>query len=69
MNKRNRVILRDIEPDDFVLALRAVKFLMGQFRQDAILSYENGKKFYVRRNKASITVRPCEATQQREAKP
>ena len=57
-----RVILRDIEPDDFLLAIRAVKYLMSVFQKDAILAYgENGntKDFYVCRNKASITVRPC----------
>lgn len=58
-----RVILADVEPDDFVLAVRAAKWLMGQFRKDAVLAYGEGDKtkdFYVRRNKASITVRPCQ---------
>lgn len=58
--KHPRVIFRDINPEDFILATRAVKYLLARFQQDAILSYENGKNFYVRRNKASITVRPCE---------
>lgn len=58
-----RIILKDIDPDDWILGLRAAKWLLGQFQKDAILSYGDSdnklKHFYVRRNKASITVRPC----------
>ncbi len=53
-----RVILLDVPPDDFVLATRAVQWLLGRVENDGILSYGDGKDFYVKRNKASITVRP-----------
>jgi len=57
-----RIILRDIDQDDMILAIRAVQYLMGKSQKDAIVSYGGppSKDFYVRRNKASITVRPCE---------
>lgn len=57
------IILRNIEPDDYILAIRAAKYLLGRFEKDAILSYGESiptKDFYVRRNKSSISVRPCE---------
>ncbi len=60
-----RIILKDIEPDDWILGIRAAKWLMGQFKKDAILAYgtsdgaSSPKHFYAKRNKASITVRPC----------
>lgn len=59
-----RVILKDIDPDDFILATRAVKWLLAQplSQKDGILAYGDEPKqkiFYVCRNKASITVRPC----------
>jgi len=59
-----KIIIRDTEPDDLILAIRAVKWLLGKSDQkDAILAYGNyvglaTKDFYVCRNKASITVRP-----------
>ena len=52
-----------MEPDDFILGVRAAKYLIGQFKKDAVVSYDDGgklKDFYVKRNKSSITVRPCE---------
>lgn len=56
------MILKDVAPDDFWLAIRAVNWLLraGEDQKDGILTYgENPRKpFYVRRNKASITVRP-----------
>lgn len=60
--KVERVILKGIKPDDFILATRAVRWLLGQVQKDAVLAYGIGKDqrhFYVCRNKASITVRPC----------
>lgn len=57
-----RIILRDVDPEDFILAIRAVKSLMARSEQDAVILFGEGAKtkdFYVRRNKASITVRPC----------
>ena len=62
----DRIILKGVDPDDFILATRAVKWLMGQFQKDAIVAYGEGsvtKDFYVCRNKASITVRPCSRSQ------
>jgi hypothetical protein len=56
-----RIILLDIEPDDLILGVRAAKYLLSQFRKDAILAYGDGgstKDFYAVRNKSSITVRP-----------
>lgn len=58
-----KVILCDIELDDFTLAMRCVKWLLAQpkTQKDAILSYgeeaEGTLDFFVKRNKASITVR------------
>ncbi|HXJ14900.1 MAG TPA: hypothetical protein VNH19_21715 [Candidatus Limnocylindrales bacterium] len=59
-----RVIFLDVPADDMILAVRAARWLGERFTKDAILAYgeDNGdslKHFYVRRNKASITVRPC----------
>jgi len=60
-----RIILKDIEPDDWMLAVRAAKYLKARFQQDAWVSYGGGdgeppaKEFYAKRNKASITVRAC----------
>lgn len=53
-----KIILKDIEPDDWILGVRAVKRLLTLSCDDAVISYENEKRFYVKRNKASITVRP-----------
>jgi hypothetical protein len=57
-----RIIFLKIELDDMVLAVRAAKWLLANTNKDAIIKYgegSNSKHFYVRRNKASITVRPC----------
>lgn len=58
-----RVIFLDVPPDDMILAMRAVKWLISQSAsKDAIIAYGEGKfklAFYVKRNKSSITVRPC----------
>jgi len=47
----------------WILAMRAVKWLISQSAsKDAIIVYGEGKfklAFYVKRNKSSITVRPC----------
>jgi hypothetical protein len=57
-----KIIIRDVEPDDYILAVRAVRWLLGRFQKDAVISYgesadHDAKDFYVRRNKSSITVR------------
>ncbi len=55
-----KIILSDIEPDDWILAIRAAKYLKERFQQDAWLAYgegSNAREFYAKRNKASITVR------------
>jgi hypothetical protein len=45
------------EPDNLILAQRAARFMVERPKYvDAVLTYEN-VVFYVRRNKASITVR------------
>jgi hypothetical protein len=57
-----KIILKDIDPDDWVFAIRAAKYLKDRFQQDAWLAYGEGsntKEFYAKRNKASITVRAC----------
>jgi hypothetical protein len=59
-----KIILKDIEPDDWIIGIRAAKWLMGKpLQKDAILCFDisknNTKDFYIKRNKASITVRPC----------
>lgn len=56
-----KIILKDIEPDDWILGIRAAKWLMERFRKDACVAHGEGdeqRHFYVKRNKASITVRP-----------
>jgi hypothetical protein len=57
------IIFRRVPPADMVLAVRAAKWMLERpERKDAILAYGEGrnvKDFYARRNKASITVRPC----------
>jgi hypothetical protein len=56
------IILKDIEPDDWILAIRAAKYLKERFQQDAWIAYgegTNAKEFYAKRNKKSITVRSC----------
>ncbi len=55
-----RIILSHVEPSDLEIAIRAAKWLIEQpeSQKDAILVYgEEQWVFYVRRNKASITVR------------
>lgn len=63
-----KIILKDMEPDDFILGVRAAKYLLERFKKDALLSYGEGKAmkdFYVKRNKSSITVRLCEWQEKR----
>ena len=58
-----KIILKDMEPDDFILGVRAARYLLERFKKDAVVSYGEGnamKDFYAKRNKSSITVRPCE---------
>lgn len=61
-----RIILKDIDPDDWILAVRAAQYLKERFQPDAWLAYgdpPNQKEFYAKRNKGrSITVRACGAS-------
>jgi len=62
--KTRRIIFLDVPVDDMILASRAAKWLHERVQKDAIIAYGEGpgdsqKHFYVRRNKASITVRPA----------
>jgi hypothetical protein len=65
VTERSRVIFLDVPLHDMILAMRAVKWLVAQpiTQRDSILAYGDddatAKHFYVKRNKASITVRPC----------
>lgn len=58
-----KIILNHIEPDDFILGARAAKWILARpDRKDAVISYGDGpqcKDFYIKRNKSSITIRPC----------
>lgn len=58
-----KVILTDLDPDDWILGVRAAKWLLDKpLKKDAVMSYgdaPNVKDFYVKRNKASITIREC----------
>lgn len=63
-NSDMRLIFKDVDLDDLILAARAIKWLAAapSTQKAAILAYgeePNQKAFYVCRNKASITVRPC----------
>lgn len=56
-------LIINAEPDDFILAIRAAKWLIEQplSQRDAVLAYHNGDlsdsaDFYVRRNRSSISV-------------
>lgn len=43
------------EPDNFVLAIRAAKWLLANPKhKDAIIAYENGCDIYVKRTKAGM---------------
>ena len=58
------VIFKGIHLDDFILATRAARWMLAQphSQKDGIIAYGDGDKtqdFYVKRNKASVTVRPC----------
>lgn len=62
------VILRGVDPDDFILATRAARWMLAQphSQKDGIIVYGDGDRtqdFYVCRNKAGITVRPCSRSQ------
>jgi hypothetical protein len=60
-----KLILMDMDPDDWILGIRAAKYLKERFQKDAWLAYgeaPNSKEFYAVRNKASITVRLCSAS-------
>lgn len=55
-----KIILKDIDKDDWILGIRAAKWLIERPHKDAIIAYGEGncqRHFYVKRNKASITVR------------
>ena len=56
-----KVIFLGIDPDDFILASRAARWLLERVSEtkDGILSFGETEQrtFYVRKNKASITVR------------
>lgn len=63
MSKAMKVIFLDIPMDEMILAIRAVKWLVvNQDKHEGLMAYGEGpgtRTFYVRRNKASITVRPA----------
>lgn len=59
-----KIIFLNIDPEDFILASRAAKYQLARTDggKSSILIYgdiDNSKTFYVKENKASITVRPC----------
>jgi hypothetical protein len=49
------------DPDDFILAVRAAKSKINKHPEvkDMIVSFESGVDFYVKQNKAGITVSEC----------
>jgi hypothetical protein len=61
------VILKGVDPDDFILATRAARWMLAQphSQKDGIIAYGEGetKDFYVKRNKASVTVRPIQRSE------
>ncbi len=57
-----KFIFKDVRIDDLILAVRAATWLHEREYKDSVLCYGEGSDercFYVKRNKASITVRPC----------
>jgi hypothetical protein len=58
-----KLILTDLTQDEWLLGVRAGRWLAERVQKDAIVSYGDGDKaldLYVKRNKASISVRPCD---------
>ena len=56
-----RIIFLDVPMDDMILAMRAVKAFIAAGHVECIYAYGETPPqahFYVKRNKASITVRP-----------
>lgn len=54
-----KVILRVKGPDDFSSAARAAKFFLSKAKpeqKDMLVSYDENPVFFVRRNRASLTV-------------
>lgn len=62
-----KIIIKDVAPVDWGLAIRAARWLLDRPDSNAaILTYgeqdaeaHNITRFYAQRNKSSITVRPC----------
>lgn len=73
MISRTKIIFLDVDPGDFILASRAARYQLARTDggKSSILVYgedrhtygeahdDKAKRFYVKENKASITVRPC----------
>jgi hypothetical protein len=48
------------DPDDFILAVRAAKSMLDHPNaKTSIVAFENGSDFFVKRNKAGLTVSEC----------
>jgi hypothetical protein len=60
---RSRIIFLDVPPADMDCAVRAAKWIIDRPQyKNAINCYGKGddeRCFYMQRNKASITIRPC----------
>lgn len=59
-----KIIFLNVDPEDFILASNAARYQLARTDggKSAILVYGEdnaAKQFYVKQNKASITVRPC----------
>jgi hypothetical protein len=51
-----KLILNDIDPDDWLLAMRAAKSVQQKNQGGGLIVFEDGSAFMVKRNKASISV-------------
>jgi hypothetical protein len=48
------------DPEKFILAVRAAKsMLQHPDSKDMVVAFEDGSDFYIKRNKAGLTVRDC----------
>jgi hypothetical protein len=61
-----KIIIKDVAPVDWVLAIRAARWLLDRPDTDSVIlaygesaDYDKLMHFYAKRNKSSITVRPC----------
>ena len=56
METKNEKVIIHASPDDFILAVRAVKSAIEKCQHHTIIQFDNGKNFLVMKNKKSWSV-------------